>query len=81
MSKNQVQFQTGYSLPELFANYGTEEQCRQSLFEWKWSEGFVCIVPASMLAGTIRMSWFYIIVDKPHRLVEENGLFPEYGFN
>lgn len=42
MSKNQVQFQTGYSLLELFANYGTEEQCRQSLFSWKWPEGFVC---------------------------------------
>jgi len=42
MSKNQVQFQSGYSLLELFNEYGTEDQCRQSLFNWKWSEGFIC---------------------------------------
>jgi transposase-like protein len=42
MSKNTVQFQAGYSLPELFNDYGTEEQCRHSLFKWKWPSGFVC---------------------------------------
>ena len=42
MSKNTVQFQSGYSLPELFHDYGTEEQCRQSFFEWKWPTGFIC---------------------------------------
>jgi len=29
MSKNQVQFQPGYSLLELFNEYGTEDQCKQ----------------------------------------------------
>lgn len=42
MSKNKVQFQTGYSLPELFHDYGTEEQCRDALFDWKWPNGFSC---------------------------------------
>lgn len=42
MSKSQVQFQSGYSLLELFSEYGTEEQCRQSLFDWKWPDGFIC---------------------------------------
>jgi len=42
MSKNQVQFQPGYSLLALFDEYGTEDQCKQSLFDWKWPEGFIC---------------------------------------
>jgi len=35
MSKNKVQHQHGYSLPELFKNYGTEIQCINALFELK----------------------------------------------
>lgn len=27
MSKNQIQYQSGYSLPDLFKNYGSEQQC------------------------------------------------------
>ena len=42
MSKNPVQFQEGYSLIELFEDYGNEEQCTEALFRWKWPEGFVC---------------------------------------
>lgn len=42
MVKNKVQFQEGYSLFELFENYGTDEQCRNALFKWKFSDGFVC---------------------------------------
>ncbi len=29
MSKNKIQFQEGYSLFELFNDYGTDKQCRQ----------------------------------------------------
>ena len=42
MAKNKVQFQKGYSLTELFRDYGSEEQCRKALFSWKWPEGFIC---------------------------------------
>ncbi len=42
MKKNKVQFQKGYSIPELFNDYGNETQCMQALFQWKWPEGFVC---------------------------------------
>ncbi|MEE9423492.1 MAG: class I SAM-dependent methyltransferase, partial [Methylococcales bacterium] len=33
MSKNKVQFQAGYSLIQLFQDYGTESQCREALFK------------------------------------------------
>ena len=42
MAKNKVQFQKGYSLSELFSDYGSEAQCTEALFNWKWPEGFVC---------------------------------------
>ncbi len=40
--KNKIQFQKGYSIKELFDNYGTETQCRDALFLWRWPEGYVC---------------------------------------
>ncbi|MFT5815764.1 MAG: hypothetical protein ACI9VT_003539, partial [Psychroserpens sp.] len=42
MSINKIQFQEGYSILELFDNYGTDEQCRQTLFDLKFKNGFVC---------------------------------------
>lgn len=42
MSKNRVQFQKGMSLSDFLAQYGTEAQCEQALFGWRWPEGFVC---------------------------------------
>ena len=42
MARNQVQFQRGYSLPEFFEEYGSEEQCEQALFDWRWPKGFIC---------------------------------------
>jgi len=42
MSKNKVQFQAGYSLIDLFHNYGTENQCVEALFKWRWPLGFKC---------------------------------------
>ncbi|MCA9397410.1 transposase, partial [candidate division WWE3 bacterium] len=44
MAKNQVQFQRGLSLPEFLKNYGTEQQCCDALFKWRWPEGFTCPV-------------------------------------
>ena len=42
MAKNKIQFQKGYSLPELFEHYGTDKQCSTALFAWRWPDGFVC---------------------------------------
>jgi hypothetical protein len=42
MSKNRVQFQKGMSLSGYMVQYGTEEQCQQALFAWRWPQGFVC---------------------------------------
>jgi len=42
MAKNKIQFQEGYSLFEFFESYGTDEQCREVLFKWKFPNGFVC---------------------------------------
>lgn len=42
MAKNQVQFQQGLSLPEFMHQYGSEQQCRDTLFHWRWPDGFVC---------------------------------------
>lgn len=42
MSKNQIQFQKGYSVVDFIKDYGTEEQCSQALFKWRWPDGFHC---------------------------------------
>ena len=42
MSKNLIQFQPGISLQEFTTQYGTEEQCYQALFKWRWPNGFEC---------------------------------------
>jgi ribosomal protein L37AE/L43A len=42
MSINKIQFQESYCILELFDNYGTDEQCRKALFDWKFKDGFIC---------------------------------------
>lgn len=42
MACNKVQFQKGYSLSEFIQSYGTEEQCFDALFQWRWPNGFSC---------------------------------------
>ncbi len=42
MARNKVQFQKGISLTEFLKNYGTEEQCFDALFAWRWPNGFQC---------------------------------------
>lgn len=42
MAKNAVQFQQGMSLADFVKRFGTEERCRQALFNWRWPKGFVC---------------------------------------
>lgn len=42
MAQNKVQFQKGISLPDFIQRYGTEEQCFNALFTWRWPQGFIC---------------------------------------
>ena len=42
MARNKVQFQKGVSLSEFIEQYGSEEQCFDALYRWRWPEGFVC---------------------------------------
>ena len=49
MAKNRVQFQKAMSLRQFMDVYGSEVQCQQALFAWRWPQGFVC--PACGQAG------------------------------
>ena len=40
--RNPVQFQKGISLDEFLSLYGTEQQCFDALYRWRWPNGFVC---------------------------------------
>lgn len=42
MAKNTIQFQKGLSLTNFLSRYGTDEKCRQSLFDMRWPFGFIC---------------------------------------
>jgi transposase-like protein len=44
MPRNPVQFQRGMSDADFERLYGTEAQCREALFRWRWPEGFACPV-------------------------------------
>ncbi len=59
MAKNKVQFQKGYSLTSFLSDYGTEEQCQQALFQWKWASGFYCPQCGTTDAHTINTRQVY----------------------
>ena len=40
--RNQTQFQKDLNLTEFIASYGTEEQCFEALYRWRWGNGFKC---------------------------------------
>lgn len=42
MAMNRIQFQPGLSMPEFFAQYGTEAQCEAALEKARWPDGFRC---------------------------------------
>lgn len=67
MSKNKVQFQPGYSLIELFKNYGTENQCIEALFKWRWPCGFRCPYCGSGRHSVIQTRNLYQCTDCHHQ--------------
>lgn len=42
MAKNKIQFQQDLNLTIFLSQYDPKEQCRQSLFQWRWPNGFKC---------------------------------------
>lgn len=42
MPINRIQFQPGLSLPDFFAQFGTEAQCEAALERTRWPNGFIC---------------------------------------
>jgi len=42
MARNKIQFQKGLSLNEFLKRYGTEDQCFEALYAWRWPRGFAC---------------------------------------
>jgi len=44
MPRNPVQFQKGMSDADFERLYGTESQCQDALFAWRWPKGFLCPV-------------------------------------
>ncbi len=63
MSKNKVQFQKGYSLQDLFKNYGTERQCAEALFNWRCPSGFRCPHCGSVRHSIIKTRELYQCTD------------------
>jgi transposase-like protein len=39
-ARNKVQFHNGISLNAFFQQYGTEDQCFDALYLWRWPDGF-----------------------------------------
>ena len=44
MACNKIQFQKGISLNEFLQQYGSEDQCFDALYSWRWPKGFECPV-------------------------------------
>ena len=42
MARTRIQFGKGLSLSQFQERFGTEEQCRQAVIDWRWPKGFVC---------------------------------------
>ncbi len=42
MARNKVQFQKGISLNTFLQQYGTEDQCFDALYQWRWPDVFQC---------------------------------------
>ncbi len=54
-----IQHQHGYSSLQLFKNYGTEKQCIDALFKWKWPSGFIYSKCGSKRYCSLKSRSFY----------------------
>lgn len=59
MARNPVQFQKGMSDADFEHLYGTESQCRDALFTWRWPAGFVCPVCGGTQHSVIKTRALY----------------------
>ncbi len=50
MPRNTIQFQKGLGLHDFLEQYGTEDQCRQALYDLRWPTGYVCLSAATQQA-------------------------------
>jgi transposase-like protein len=73
MCKNSVQFQKGYSLPALFDEYGTAEQCVAALFNWKWPDGSVCPTCGSTQYWALKCRQAYQCCQCHHQVTLTSG--------
>ena len=48
MARSPIQFQQGISLNEFLSLYGTEDQCFDALYQWRW--------PMASRARTVAMT-------------------------
>jgi transposase-like protein len=62
MIKNKVQFQKGYSLVDLYRNYGAE-----ALFNWRWPLGFRCPHCGSGRHSVVKTRKLYQCTDCHHQ--------------
>jgi len=42
VANNKIQFSKEMNLEKFISKYGSEDQCREALFNLKWPEGFIC---------------------------------------
>ena len=54
MSKNKIQFQIGFSVPEFIEDFGTEKKCEEYLEKQKWPNGYKCVDCQSSRYGTYK---------------------------
>ena len=69
MARNKVQFQKGLSEARFAILYGTEEQCREQVFGWRWPSGFVARSAAGSVTAWSKPARFTSVppVDGRHR--------------
>ena len=53
MARNPIRFQKGISLNEFLSPNGTEDQCFDALYQWRWPNGLFCPIAHRIQTGDI----------------------------